>query len=57
LLAVKNAGNRIDSIGGRVRISGHGDTLSGIVSPRTIPPGATVNLRVASLRGTLARGR
>jgi len=56
-LAVKNAGNTIDPIGGRVRISGHGRTLSGIVSPQTILPGATVNLRLARLRGTLPRGR
>jgi hypothetical protein len=56
-LAVKNAGNTIDPIGGRVRISGHNHTLSGIVAPQTILPGATVNLRLARLRGTLPRGR
>jgi len=56
-LAVKNAGNTIDPIEGRVRISGHNHTLSGIVSPETILPGATVNLRLTRLRGTLPRGR
>lgn len=56
-LAVKNAGNTIDPIGGRVRISGHNHTLSGVVAPQTILPGATVNLRLARLRGTLPRGR
>jgi hypothetical protein len=56
-LAVKNAGNTIDPIGGRVRISGHGHTLSAVVSPQTILPGATVNLRLTRLRGTLPRGR
>ena len=56
-LAVKNAGNTIDPIGGRVKISGHGHTLSGIVSPQTILPGATVNLRLTRLRGSLPRGR
>ncbi len=56
-LAVKNAGNTIDPIGGRVRISGHNHTLSGIVAPVTILPGATVNLRLTRLRGTLPPGR
>jgi hypothetical protein len=56
-LAVKNAGNTIDPIGGRVRISGRGRTLSGVVAPKTILPGATVNLRLARLRGSLPRGR
>ena len=56
-LAVKNAGNTIDPIGGRVRISGHNHTLSGIVEPKTILPGATVNLGLARLRGTLPKGR
>jgi hypothetical protein len=40
-----------------VRISGHNHTLSGIVEPKTILPGATVNLRLARLRGTLPSGR
>jgi hypothetical protein len=56
-LAVKNAGNTIDPIGGRVRITGRGRTLSGVIAPKTILPGATVNLRLARLRGTLPRGR
>ena len=56
-LAVKNAGNTIDPIGGRVRISGRGRTLSGVVAPKAILPGATVNLRLARLRGSLPRGR
>ncbi len=56
-LAVKNAGNTIDPIGGKVRITGRGRTLSGIVAPKTILPGATVNLRLARLRGTLPKGR
>ena len=56
-LAVKNAGNTIDPIEGRVRISGNNHTLSGIVEAKTILPGATVNLRLARLRGTLPKGR
>jgi hypothetical protein len=56
-LAVKNAGNTIVPIGGTVVISGHHHTLSGIVAPKAIVPGATVNLRLARLRGTLPRGR
>jgi hypothetical protein len=56
-LAVKNAGNTIDPIGGRVRISGRGHTLNGVVAPKTILPGQTVNLRLARLRGALPRGR
>ena len=56
LLAAKNTGNTIDPIGGRVKIGGHGHTLSGIVSPQAILPGATVNLRLTRLRGSLPRG-
>lgn len=56
-LAVKNTGNTIDPIGGRVRISGRRRTLSGVVAPKTILPGATVNLRLTRLRGQLPRGR
>jgi hypothetical protein len=56
-LAVKNAGNTIDPIGGRVRISGNNHTLTGVVASKTIIPGATVNLRLAPLRGNLPRGR
>ena len=40
-----------------MRISGHGHTLSAVASPQTILPGATVNLRLTRLRGTLPRGR
>ena len=40
-----------------MRISGHNHTLSGIVAPQTILPGATVNVRLTRLRGTLPRGR
>lgn len=56
-LAVKNAGNTIDPISGRVRITGGGRTLSGVISPTTILPGATVSLRLVNLRGGLQRGR
>jgi hypothetical protein len=56
-LAVKNAGNTIDPIEGRVRITGHNHTLSGIVEAKTVLPGSTVNLRLARLRGTLPAGR
>jgi len=56
-LAVKNAGNTIDPIGGGVRITGHGRTLSGVITAKTILPGHIVNLRLARLRGTLPRGR
>ena len=40
-----------------MRISGNHHTLSGVIAPKTILPGATVNLRLARLRGTLPRGR
>jgi hypothetical protein len=56
-LAVKNAGNTIDPIGGRVHITGNNHTLSGVIASKSILPGATVNLRLASLRGSLPRGR
>jgi hypothetical protein len=56
-LAVRNAGNTIDPIGGRVRITGRGRKLSGTIPAKAILPGATVNLRLARLRGTLPRGR
>jgi len=56
-LAVKNAGNTIDPIGGRFRISGHGHTLRGDIAEQAILPGATVNLRLTRLRGSLPRGR
>jgi hypothetical protein len=56
-LAVKNGGNTIDPIGGRVRISGNHHTVTGVVASKTILPGATVNLRLARLNGGLPRGR
>lgn len=56
-LAVKNAGNTIDPIGARVRIAGRGHTLRVEAAPKTILPGATVNLRLARLSGSLPRGR
>jgi len=56
-LAVKNGGNTIDPIGGKVQISGRGHSLSGVIAPQTILPGATVNLRLARLHGGLPRGR
>ncbi|MFN8218162.1 MAG: hypothetical protein U0R71_16340 [Solirubrobacterales bacterium] len=55
-LTVKNRGNTIDPIGGKVRIRGQGRTLSGVVSPQTILPGATVNVRLTRLVGNLPRG-
>ncbi len=56
-LAVKNGGNTIDPIGGRVHISGSHHTLSGVIESKAILPGATVNLRLARLSGALPRGR
>lgn len=56
-LAVKNGGNTIDPIGGRVHITGNHHTLSGVIESKAILPGSTVNLRLARLRGTLPRGR
>jgi hypothetical protein len=56
-LAVQNAGNTIDPIGGRVRITGRGHTLTGVIASKSILPGATVNLRLARLHGALPRGR
>ncbi len=40
-----------------MRITGRGRTLSGVIPEKTILPGATVNLRLARMRGTLPRGR
>lgn len=57
LLAVRNDGNTILPIGGSVRISGRGHVLRNEVTPDVIVPGATVNLRLTRLRGTLPRGR
>jgi hypothetical protein len=57
VLAVRNAGNTIDPIGATVVIKARGRTVRNVVAPKTILPGATVNLRLARLRGTLPRGR
>ncbi len=40
-----------------MQISGNHHTLSGVIESKAILPGATVNLRLAQLRGTLPRGR
>jgi hypothetical protein len=57
VLAVKNAGNTIDPIGATVVIKARGRTVRNKVAPETILPGATVNLRLTRLRGTLPKGR
>ena len=57
LLAVRNTGNTIVPIGATVRISGRGHTLRGDAAAKAIVPGATVNLRLVRLRGSLPRGR
>ncbi len=57
LLAVKNTGNTIVPIGGTVRISGRGHLLRNDAVPKKIVPGATVNLPLVRLLGTLPRGR
>ena len=57
LLEVKSTGNTIVPIGATVKISGEGHTLSGAATPKKILPGATVNLPLARLRGTLPPGR
>ena len=57
LLEVKSTGNTIVPIGGTVRISGEGHTLSGALTAEKILPGSTVNLALARLRGTLPSGR
>jgi hypothetical protein len=54
-LSVRNRGNTVDPVGGRVTISGPGAGRVGSVTTRSILPGKRVNLRVASLRG-LRRG-
>ena len=57
LLAVRNTGNTIVPIGGRVRISGSGHSLSANARAKTIVPGATVNVPLTELLGSLPRGR
>jgi hypothetical protein len=54
-LAVRNRGNTVDPVGGRVSISGPGAGRVGSVSRRSILPGKRVNVRLASLSG-LRRG-
>jgi hypothetical protein len=56
-LAVKNTGNTIEPVGGRVDIRGKGHSLSANATAKAIVPGATVNLPLTRLRGTLPRGR
>jgi hypothetical protein len=57
LLAVRNTGNTIVPIGATAQIRGNGHSLTSNAVPKTILPGATVNLPLARLRGTLPRGR
>jgi hypothetical protein len=57
LLAVRNRGNTIVPIGGVVRIRGHGHSLRTNASARAIVPGATVNVPLTQLLGSLPRGR
>jgi len=57
LLAVRNTGNTIAPIGGKVRISGSGHSLSANATAKVIVPGATVNVPLTELAGSLPRGR
>jgi hypothetical protein len=57
LLAVRNTGNTIAPIGGQVRISGSGHSLSANATAKVIVPGATVNVPLTELAGSLPRGR
>ncbi|MGO8906281.1 MAG: hypothetical protein ACLQMH_11730 [Solirubrobacteraceae bacterium] len=57
LLAVRNTGNTIVPIGGRVSVSGQGSSLSANATAKTIVPGATVNLPLTQLLGSLPPGR
>jgi hypothetical protein len=57
LLAVHNTGNTIAPIGGTVRISGSGRSLSANATAKVIVPGATVNVPLVQLLGSLSRGR
>jgi hypothetical protein len=57
LLAVRNRGNTIVPIGGVVRISGAGHSLRASATAKTIVPGATVNVPLTQLLGSLPRGR
>jgi hypothetical protein len=57
LLAVRNTGNTIAPIGGSVRISGQGHSLRSNATSKVIVPGATVNVALVQLLGSLPRGR
>jgi hypothetical protein len=57
LMAVRNTGNTIVPIGASVNIKGNGHSLTASGVPKAILPGATVNLPLTRLRGTLPRGR
>lgn len=55
-LAVKNTGNTITPIGGTVKISGSGHSLTAHATAKAIIPGATVNVPLVQLLGSLPRG-
>ncbi len=57
LLAVRNTGNTIAPIGGKAQISGSGHSLSANARAKVIVPGATVNVPLTELAGSLPRGR
>jgi hypothetical protein len=57
LLAMRNTGNTILPIGGKVVISGNGNSLGATAQEKAIVPGATVNLPLSQLPGSLPRGR
>ena len=57
LLAVRNTGNTIVPIGGVTRISGQGHSLSANATAKAIIPGASVNLPLTQLLGSLSKGR
>jgi hypothetical protein len=56
-LAVRNAGNTIQPIGGSVRVSGPTAAASSTLKSVAIVPGATVNLAALALHGSLPAGR
>lgn len=57
LLAVRNTGNTIAPVAGKARISGQGHSLSANATAKVIVPGATVNVPLAELLGSLPKGR
>jgi hypothetical protein len=57
LLAVRNTGNTIVPVGGTALIAGPGSSLSANARAKVIVPGATVNVPLAELLGSLPRGR